>query len=37
MHQALQQARIAGEKGDVHLGAVVVHEWESDCFASQRT
>ena len=26
MHQALQQARIAGERGDVPVGAVVVHE-----------
>jgi tRNA(adenine34) deaminase len=26
MHQALQQARIAGEKGDVPVGAVVLHE-----------
>ena len=26
MHQALQQARIAGEKGDVPVGAVVVHQ-----------
>jgi tRNA(adenine34) deaminase len=26
MHEALQQARIAGEKGDVPVGAVVLHE-----------
>jgi tRNA(adenine34) deaminase len=26
MHEALQQARTAGEKGDVPVGAVVVHQ-----------